>query len=119
MRLDADGRGEDLASLDGGDGTTLALPPDQQATTREADVAALICAYPWDCAYWVGIAWCESTLGQNPAAYADWNPYVGIFQIWIAHGYGREWLKDDANNTLAAWELSRGGTYTGAWPNCR
>ena len=83
--------------------------------------AELICAYPWPqgCNYWIGIAQCESTLGEDPDAYTDWNPYVGLFQVWIGHGYSREWLKDDANNVLAAWELSRGGTYTGAWPYCQ
>ncbi len=82
---------------------------------------ALICAYPWPqgCDYWIGMARCESTLGQDPNAYADWNPYVGLFQIWEEHGYGREWLKDDANNTLAAWELSHEGTRTNPWPVCQ
>ena len=65
------------------------------------------------------MAQCESTLGQNPNAYTDWNPYVGLFQIWVGHNYGREWLKDDANNTLAAWELSHEGTRTSPWPWCQ
>ncbi|KKN69306.1 hypothetical protein LCGC14_0443010, partial [marine sediment metagenome] len=84
-------------------------------------VEELICAYPWPqgCNYWIGIARCESTLGQDPNAYADWNPYVGLFQIWIGHNYERGWLEDDTNNVLAAWELSHEGTRTSPWPYCR
>ena len=94
------------------------LEPEYGGMGRTAE---LICAYPWPqgCDYWIEVARCESTLGQDPDAYADWNPYVGVFQIWVGHGYGREWLKDDANNTLAAWELSHEGTYTGAWWHCQ
>ncbi len=84
-------------------------------------VRGLICSYPWPqgCDYWIGIAWCESTLGQDPDAYSDWTDFVGLFQIWMGHGYSREWLKDDANNVQAAWELSHEGTYTGAWWYCQ
>jgi len=84
-------------------------------------IAGLICAYPWPqgCDYWIGIAWCESTLGEDPNAYTYWNPYVGLFQVWIGHGYSRKWLKDDINNVLAAWELSREGTRTSPWPACQ
>ena len=83
-------------------------------------VEGIICAYPWPqgCEYWIGVAWCESTLGQNLSAYSSLT-YTGLFQIWSCHGYGWEWLQDDANNTLAAWELSDGGKYTGAWPYCQ
>ena len=86
-----------------------------------AGIAEAICAYPWPqgCDYWIGIARCESTLGQDPWAYDDRNPYIGLFQVDEAHGYGREWLKDDANNTLAAWELSHEGTRTSPWPYCQ
>ena len=104
------------------------LPPgDSDATSANPQIRSgpgieeIICAYPWPqgCDYWIGIAWCESTLGQDPNAYADWNPYIGLFQVDEAHGYGREWLKDDANNTLAAWELSHEGTRTSPWPWCQ
>jgi len=110
---DALGRDEGGVRQDGSGGTV--------SPTVDVRLPALICAYPWPqgCDYWIDTAWCESTLGQDPNAYADWNPYVGLFQIWVGHGYGREWLKDDANNTLAAWELSHEGTYTGAWPHCQ
>ncbi len=97
--------------------------PNEEAAPRGLDgtVVALICAYPWPqgCDYWVGIAWCESTLGQDPNAYADWNPYVGLFQIWMGHNYERRWLEDDTNNVLAAWELSHEGTRTSPWPYCQ
>ena len=101
--------------------TALEDVPVVAPATPTGNVAATICAYPWPqgCEYWIGIAWCESTLGEDPNAYADWNPYVGLFQIWIGHNYKRGWLEDNANNILAAWELSHGGTYTGAWPNCQ
>ncbi len=89
--------------------------------TVAEEVTSLICAYPWPqgCDYWIEVARCESTLGQDPNAYADWNPYVGLFQIWVGHNYGREWLKGDANNVLAAWELSHEGTRTSPWPWCQ
>ncbi|KKN47183.1 hypothetical protein LCGC14_0665240 [marine sediment metagenome] len=114
------GRG-DLASLDRGNSTDVAHQPTQQDVGPTADVATLICAYSWPqgCAYWTGIARCESTLGQDSSAYADWNPYVGLLQIWVGHGYGREWLKVDTNNVLAAWELSHEGTRTSPWPYCQ
>ena len=94
------------------------LEPEYGGVGRTAE---LICAYPWPqgCDYWIGIAWCESTLGQDPWAYDDRNPYIGLLQVDEAHGYGREWLKDDANNVLAAWELSREGTRTSPWPYCQ
>jgi hypothetical protein len=93
----------------------------QETFRGRDDVEVLICAYPWPqgCDYWIGIARCESTLGQDPNAYADWNPYVGLFQIWIGHNYERGWLEDDANNVLAAWELSHEGTRTSPWPYCQ
>ena len=93
----------------------------QARSSGRGGIEGIICSYPWPqgCDYWISIAWCESTLGQDPDAYADWNPYVGLFQVWEGHGYGREWLKDDANNTLAAWELSHEGTRTSPWPWCQ
>ncbi|KKL86780.1 hypothetical protein LCGC14_1941360, partial [marine sediment metagenome] len=69
--------------------------------SRVGTVETTICAYPWPqgCDYWVAVASCESTLGLDPWAYDVRNPYTGLFQIWGGHGYGYEWLKDDANNT--------------------
>ena len=103
-------------------GTVSEVAPETEAGHRGTPgVEGLICAYPWPqgCNYWTGIARCESTLGQDPSAYADSNPYVGLLQIWVGHGYGREWLKVDANNVLAAWELSHEGTRTSLWPYCQ
>jgi len=117
-----------VASQDGGEGFGAldgVLAPVQEVLEPEygslGRTAELICAYPWPqgCDYWIGIARCESTLGQDPWAYDDRNPYIGLFQVDEAHGYGREWLKDDANNTLAAWELSHEGTRTSPWPYCQ
>ncbi len=105
-----------------GDGSRTGVLPDvRPSVTPSTSIEGIICAYPWPqgCDYWIGVARCESTLGQDPNAYADWNPYVGLFQIWVGHNYGREWLKDDANNTLAAWELSHEGTRTSPWPWCQ
>lgn len=79
---------------------------------------AIICSYPWSCAYWTAIARCESGLGQNPYAYNDSNPNIGLFQIWEGHEYDRQWLYDDRNNVQAAWELSSGGANVRPWPNC-
>ena len=39
-------------------------------------IEALICSYSWPCEQALRIAMCESTMGQNPDAYADWNPSV-------------------------------------------
>ncbi len=99
----------------------LGKPIYSGASRQTEGVEGLICAYPWPqgCDYWIGVARCESTLGEDPNAYADWNPYVGLFQIWIGHNYERGWLKDDANNVLAAWELSHEGTRTSPWPYCQ
>jgi len=118
---DSDGE-EGLGALDGVlDTVQTVLEPQYGGARREESVISTICAYPWPqgCDYWIGVAWCESTLGQDPWAYDDRNPYIGLFQVDEAHGYGREWLKDDANNTLAAWELSREGTRTSPWPYCQ
>ncbi len=84
-------------------------------------IEALICSYPWPqgCDYWVRICDCESSLGTDPWAYDPRNPYTGAFQIWRGHGYGHDWLIIDANNVLAAWELSNGGVNTAPWPACR
>ena len=100
---------------------SLSNPIRQEDDAPSADLHQTICSYPWPqgCDYWLEVVQCESTLGEDPNAYTDWNPYVGLFQIWIGHGYDREWLKDDTNNTQAAWEVSHEGRYTGAWPYCQ
>ena len=128
-RLDVRPTPLDNLRAQGGTPTTKALADVPRERGYGADTpedkaqdgtAALICAYPWPqgCDYWIGVAWCESTLGQDPWAYDDRNPYVGLFQVWIGHNYERGWLKDDANNVLAAWELSHEGTRTSPWPYC-
>ncbi len=94
----------------------------EESPTRSSNlgaVQALICAYPWPqgCDYWIAVARCES--GLRPSVYSSGGQYVGLFQVWTGHGYGEIWLLDPANNTLAAWELSHEGTYTGAWPWCQ
>jgi len=83
------------------------------------DIQGIICSFPWPqgCNYWIAVAWCESSL--RPSAIGYLGAYVGLFQVWTGHGYGFNWLLDLYNNTLAAWELSNGGTYTGAWPVCQ
>lgn len=88
-------------------------------SATEGGLKALICSYPWPqgCEYWTGIAWCESNLSPNAIGYM--GSYIGLFQVWVGHGYAYSWLLDPFNNTLAAWELSYGGTYTGAWPWCQ
>ncbi len=105
---------ETLLPQQGVDGDRDRAKADRQDSLRDT-----VCSYPWPqgCDYWIGIAQCESTLGQNPRAYE--GNYIGLFQIWMGHGYDREWLKDDKNNVQAAWEISHEGTYTGAWPYCQ
>ena len=97
------------------------LPSPAALPYVEPDIEAIICSFDWPqgCDYWIAVAWCESTLGTDPWAYDVRNPYTGLFQVWSGHGYGFTWLSDDANNTLAAWELSREGTVTSPWPYCR
>ena len=87
----------------------------------QGGTAELICAYPWPqgCYYWIAVAVCESTLGTDPWAYDERNPYTGLYQVWEGHGYGYAWLIDDRNNVLAAWELSHEGTRTSPWPYCQ
>ncbi len=116
-RVQDDGRGIDarlvpLATPTPGPDVPRATPPD---TTIEA----IICTYPWPqgCEYWIRLGLCESSLSPHAIGYA--GRYVGVFQVWLGHGYGYDWLLDPANNTLAAWELSYGGWYTGPWPVCQ
>jgi len=70
-----------------------------------------------NCGYWIQVGMCESSL--NPYAVGYGGVFVGLFQVWTAHGYGYDWLLDPYNNTLAAWELSDGGKNTASWPYCR
>ena len=81
------------------------------------NLEAIVCSYPWPqgCTYWLGVAWCES--GWNPSAVSYTGAYIGLFQIWTAHGYTN--LTDPVANTRAAWELSNGGTNTAPWPWCQ
>jgi len=84
-------------------------------------IEALICSYSWPCEQALRIAMCESTMGQNPDAYADWNPNKGAFQIWeghlpyLARVAGITNLLDDAQNVEAAWILSEEGTTWHRW----
>ena len=96
---------------------TEALPVVEPATPNS--IEGIICSFDWPqgCEYWVGIAECESTLSPSSIGYR--GAYVGLFQVWSGHDYGYSWLLDPYNNTLAAWELSDGGIYTGAWPYCQ
>ena len=100
------------------------LQPGTQLDSKDSKelqtyVRNIICSFPWPqgCEYWIAVAWCESSL--RPSAIGYIGTYVGLFQVWTGHGYGFNWLLDLYNNTLAAWELSNGGTYTGAWPVCQ
>lgn len=82
-------------------------------------IEGIICSFNWPqgCAYWIRLATCESSLRPSSIGYS--GRYIGLFQVWTGHGYGFNWLLDPYNNTLAAWELSNGGTYTGAWQVCQ
>ena len=90
-------------------------------STMAPELAAqrVICSYPWPqgCDYWIAVAFCESSL--NPLVIGHGGGFVGLYQIWLGHGYGYDWLLDPANSALAAWELSDGGTNTAPWPICR
>ncbi len=110
--------------------TPIPLPPAEALPYVERDseegygettteVRGIICSFDWPqgCDYWIAIAACESSLQSTSISYKA--TYVGLYQVWTGHGYGYTWLLDPYNNTLAAWELSDGGTYTGAWPYCQ
>ncbi len=94
-----------------------ALPVLEPYTPSPTSIEGIICSFDWDCDYWIAVATCESGLRASANGYK--GGYIGLFQVWLAHGYGYDWLLDPYNNTLAAWELSRGGTYTAPWPSCR
>ncbi len=101
--IEATGKVEQLSSGD-------------EASSRLRDI---ICSFDWPqgCDYWIRLAGCESSLQSSVVGYG--GAYVGLYQVWLGHGYTYTWLLDPFNNTLAAWELSREGTYTGAWPHCQ
>ncbi len=80
-------------------------------------IEGIICSFDWDCDYWIAVAFCESSLGPSAIGYE--GVYVGLYQVWLGHGYGFDWLLDPYNNTLAAWELSKEGTVTSPWPWCQ
>ena len=109
----------DLEGWEDGERSQLFIPYIELSTSKS--IEDTICSFDWPqgCAYWIAIAYCESTLGTDPWAYDVRNPYTGLFQVWSGHGYGFAWLTDDANNTLAAWELSHEGTRTSPWPYCQ
>lgn len=81
------------------------------------DLQSIICApeYRWpSCAWALAVVDCESSFRTwvvNPA-----GPYVGLWQVDIAHGYTIEQLQDPVFNTQAAWKLYQSGTRH--WPNC-
>ncbi len=87
--------------------------------TMAEEVTSLICSYPWPqgCDYWIAVAFCESSLSPNAIGYM--GSYVGLFQVWLGHGYSGQWLLDPSNNVLATWELSHEGTRTNPWPYCQ
>ncbi len=89
----------------------------QLPSSVEAIIAARFNESPYGADYWIAVARCESSL--RPSAIGHGETYIGLFQVWLNHGYGYAWLLDPYNNTLAAWELSHEGTYTGAWPYCQ
>ena len=96
------------------------LPPAEALPyVEQSHEAQIICSFDWPqgCAYWIALAYCESTLEPYAVGYA--GRYIGLFQVWVNHGFGYDWLLDPYNNTLAAWRLSDEGTYTGAWPYCQ
>ena len=114
VRLDTDGRGEDLAFLGGGNSQALAVQPNQQATTPEADVAALICSYSWPCETALRIVYgptaaCPTGESNGDPAAISWNgTSYGLFQIWRGHAWRwanwSEWA-DPEVNTAWAYEL--------------
>ena len=88
----------------------------QLPSSIEAIIAARFNESPYGADYWIAVARCESSL--RPSAIGHGETYIGLFQVWLNHGYGYAWLLDPYNNTLAAWELSREGTVTSPWPYC-
>lgn len=78
----------------------------------------MICAVFDPCEGALAVAMCESGLGTNANAYAEWNPNIGLFQLWEGHYRLGFDLYDDYENTLAAYRLSAGGTDWSRWA-CR
>ena len=98
--------------------TPEAVPEPAALPYVEPDIEGIICSFDWPqgCDYWIAVAFCESSLRPHVVGYA--GRYVGLFQVWLGHGYAYDWLLDPFNNILAAWELSREGTVTSPWPYC-
>jgi hypothetical protein len=104
---------QDVAVDIGKDGGGAVLP----YVTAPNNIEGIICDRFDDCDYWIAVAFCESSMHPDAVGYG--GAYVGLFQVWLGHGYGYDWLLDPWNNALAAWELSREGTVTSPWPYCR
>jgi hypothetical protein len=86
--------------------------------TAPNSIEGIICDRFGDgCDYWIAVALCESSMHPDAIGYG--GAYVGLFQVWLGHGYGYDWLLDPWNNALAAWKLSREGTVTSPWPYCQ
>ena len=113
------------------DAALAALPSPAELPYVEAptpnSIEGIICSFNWPqgCEYWIALAFCESSLRLSVVGYA--GAYVGLFQVWLGHGYAYAWLLNPYNNTLAAWELSTveiegvkyGGINTAPWPYCQ
>jgi len=97
----------------------LATLPKVTEPANPNSIEGIICSFNWPqgCAYWIRLAACESSLRPSSVGYS--GRHIGLFQVWTGHSYSTDWLLNPHNNTLAAWELSNGGTYTGAWPVCQ
>lgn len=52
---------------------------------------------------------------MNPSAVGGGGIYLGLFQIWIGHGFTN--LLDPATNIAAAYQIYR-SSGPGAWPVC-
>ena len=94
-----------------------ALPYVTAPNSIEGIIATRFRDSPYGADYWIAVAMCESSLRPDAIGYG--GVYVGLYQIWLGHGYGYDWLLDPYNNTLAAWGLSREGTVITPWPNCQ
>lgn len=82
---------------------------------QTVDLTAIVCAPEWPCVWARAVVSCESS--WRPGVVNPAGPYVGLYQIWIGHGYTVEQLKDPVFNTSAAYKLwLRQGR--DAWPNC-
>lgn len=67
-------------------------------------------------AWAIKVARCESTLNAEAVNWA--GPYIGLFQIWVGHGYSTSSLMDPIYNSEQAYLLYlRQGAQ--AWPYCQ